>query len=144
MAGANKEESMSVEECGRGALERILVVDDDRLMQAIIRLVLAVNDHFIVQACHSGAEALTVASTWHPDLIMLDVHMPGIDGWQTLAMLRSKPETTSIPVIFLTASELPTGFEDYRSMGVLGFIPKPFDPMTFSGHVRELWAAPSA
>lgn len=75
-----------------------------------------------------------------PDLILLDVMMPGMDGPATLSALHALPETTSTPVIFMTAKVQKIEIENYRKMGAIDVIPKPFDPMTLAQTVRDIWA----
>ncbi len=124
-----------------GDLERILYVEDEPDIQAIAKLALEQVGGFEVLICSSGAEALERAAGFTPDLLLLDVMMPGMDGPQTLAALRQVPELASTPAVFLTAKVLPAEVERYKEMGALDVIPKPFDPMTLSDQVRKVWMA---
>jgi CheY-like chemotaxis protein len=91
-------------------------------------------------ACYdSGAQAVAAASSFRPQLLLLDVMMPGMDGPTTLTALRSLSGLESVPAIFMTAKVQPTEVAQYRAMGVLDVISKPFDPMTLSAQVREIW-----
>jgi CheY-like chemotaxis protein len=88
-----------------------------------------------------GAEAVEKAVRERPDVILLDVMMPGVDGPRTLEMLRSHPETATVPIIFLTAKAMPREVERLVSLGAKGVITKPFDPMSLAHQVRALLGA---
>jgi CheY-like chemotaxis protein/HPt (histidine-containing phosphotransfer) domain-containing protein len=90
-----------------------------------------------VRSCSSGGDALTAAADWSPDLILLDVMMPTMDGPTTLAHLRQSPTTAEIPVVFMTARAQPRELEHFVSLGAEGVIAKPFDPMTLATAVRN-------
>ena len=120
-------------------LERILCVEDDPDIQEVIRLALETVGGFTVKLCASGREALAGMAGFHPDLVLLDVMMPGMDGLQTLAALRRQPESAALPVIFMTAKVQSGEVAHLDSLGVLGVIAKPFDPMTLAQEVRNHW-----
>jgi len=84
-------------------LNRILMIDDESDIQTVARLALETLGGFTVQLCNSGSEAVMIASAFKPDVILLDVMMPGMDGPTTLKTLRDQPRTAAIPVIFMTA-----------------------------------------
>ena len=121
------------------SLTRILVVEDEPDIRAVAKLALEAIGHFTVKLCSSGAEALETAPGFAPDLILLDVMMPGMDGPTTLQRLRANPATAAIPVIFLTAKAQASEVSKYKSLGALDVIPKPFDPMTLAAQVRATW-----
>ena len=121
-------------------LERILYVEDDADIREVATLALVDVGGFALLACASGAEALARAEAFAPQLVLLDVMMPGMDGPATLAALRSLPSLSSASVIFMTAKVQAGEVADYRSRGVLDVIAKPFDPMTLAGQVRAIWA----
>lgn len=118
---------------------RILVIDDTEDVRAVAGMALELNQDMIVRTCGSGAEGLQIAAKWKPDLILLDVQMPEMSGPETLELLRSGEQTTSIPVIFFTAS---VGQNDKSrrdvllQLGAQGLISKPFDPMALAGQVE--------
>jgi CheY-like chemotaxis protein len=89
-----------------------------------------------VLEAESGEEGLRQARDERPDAILLDVMMPGRDGPSTLAALQSDPSTAAIPVVFLTAKAMPTELERLRSLGAVGVLTKPFDPMTLAADLR--------
>jgi two-component system, OmpR family, response regulator len=86
----------------------------------------------------SGSEALSLAATHQPDLILLDVMMPGMDGLTTFTNLRQSDVTRGIPVVFVTAKALRREHEQYLNLGVEGVIVKPFDPMTLPDTIRGI------
>jgi CheY-like chemotaxis protein len=120
-------------------LRRILLVEDDPDIQLVASLALSRIGGFTVQVCGSGTEALESAPAFAPDLILLDVMMPGTDGLSVLRGLRSHAETAATPVVFMTAKIQPQELAQYRSLGSLGVIAKPFDPATLADALREIW-----
>lgn len=120
-------------------LERILYVEDEPDIQAVAKLALEMVGGYQVMICSGGQEALAKVSGFAPDLILLDVMMPGMDGPTTLQNLRANPATASIPVIFLTAKVQPSEVAQYQALGALNVIAKPFDPMTLAEQVRKIW-----
>lgn len=120
-------------------LERILYVEDEPDIQAVARLALEQLGGFRVELCSSGAEALEKVPLFKPDLILLDVMMPGMDGPSTLLALRGLPEARERPVVFMTAKVQPQEVEHYKQLGAVDVIPKPFDPMALADKVRAIW-----
>ncbi len=116
----------------------VLLTDDEDDIRAVASLSLSAIAGWNVLEARSGAEALELAQGNLPDLILLDVMMPGLDGIDTLARLRSDPRTEAIPVVFLTARVQRKEIDHYLQIGALGVIQKPFDPMTLSQKVRDL------
>ncbi|MDQ6693871.1 MAG: response regulator [Chloroflexota bacterium] len=121
------------------SLNRILFVEDESDIQAVARLALEAVGGFSVRICGSGKEALQEAPAFAPDLILLDVMMPGMDGPSTLKALRLLADTADTPVVFMTAKVQPNERGYYKELGAIGVIPKPFDPMTLSSTIRTIW-----
>ncbi|WP_036547600.1 response regulator [Nitrincola lacisaponensis] len=121
-------------------LQRILYVEDEVDIQTIAKLALEVLGGFTVKICSSGEEALREADAFSPDLLLLDVMMPGIDGPSTLMALRARPATVAVPVVFMTAKMQPEEVAYYKSLGAIDVIPKPFDPMTLASQVKRSWS----
>ena len=122
-------------------LARVLYVEDEPDIQAVARIALQTVGGFTVQICSSGEEALREVKAFGPDLILLDVMMPGMDGPGTLAALRATPGLEQVPVVFMTAKVQPSEVAQYKSLGALDVIPKPFDPMKLAEQVRHIWSA---
>lgn len=122
------------------SLTRILLVEDDPDIQTVACLGLEVVGGFTVEVCSSGSEAIQKAPIFAPDLILLDVMMPEMDGITTLRALRELPLTLSTPVIFLTAKVQTHEVAYYKQLGVLDVIAKPFDPMTLSATLNRMWS----
>jgi CheY-like chemotaxis protein len=120
-------------------LQRILYVEDEPDIQAVAKLALEMVGGFTVKICSSGEEALREAAAFAPDMILLDVMMPGIDGPATLKGLREQPALATVPVAFMTAKVQPAEVSQYKSLGALDVIAKPFDPMTLAGRVTDIW-----
>ncbi len=120
-------------------LQRILYVEDDPDIQAIARLSLENVAGFTVHVCSSGETAVREAASFAPDLVLLDVMMPGMDGPSTLAALRAQPPLADTPVVFMTAKVQPSEVAHFRSLGALDVIAKPFDPMNLGTQLRAIW-----
>lgn len=121
-------------------LERISCVEDDADVRAIAQIVLTDLAGFEVQFCASGAEAIEQIPGFDPDLILLDVVMPGMDGLSTLEALRSIRSLAQTPVIFVTGDEDMQETDRYRSAGAIGVVGKPFDPVELPLKLRQLWS----
>lgn len=120
-------------------LTRILYVEDEPDIQTVARLALETLGGFTVEICSSGSEALDRAPAFDPQLILLDVMMPGMDGSTTLGKLRELPQFAFTPVIFMTAKVQPGEVAGYKEIGAIDVIPKPFDPMTLPSQVQAIW-----
>ena len=116
---------------------RILHVDDEPDIREVVELSLGLDPSFTVRSCGSGEDAIALAADWSPDLILCDVMMPLMDGPATLARLRECSRTANIPVIFMTARAQARELEHFKSLGAVGVIAKPFDPMTLAESVRN-------
>ena len=120
-------------------LTKILIIEDEPDIQEIARASLELVGGFTVFSANGGLEGIVVAADNQPDLILLDMMMPGIDGKETFTQLRSNPLTQSIPVVFMTAKVQVYEVESYLALGGVDVIPKPFDPMMLSSQVNEIW-----
>jgi two-component system, OmpR family, response regulator len=121
-------------------LTRILCVDDEPLVRALARAALETRGGFTLLICGSGSEALQAAAGFAPDLMLLDVMMPDMDGAATLAALRLLPATADTPAAFMTTKAQAQMLAGRNAAGVIGIIDKPFDPMTLADRLRALWA----
>lgn len=121
-------------------LKKILYVEDEPDIQMIARVALENVGGFELLVCSSGAEAVEKAAAFNPDLFLLDVMMPGMDGPTTLAELRKISSLADTPVMFMTAKVQPQEVEFLHSLNVANVIAKPFDPMGLANTIRESWA----
>jgi len=120
-------------------LKKILYIEDDPDIQQIAVVALEQVGGFTVTVASSGMEGLVLALEFQPDLILLDVMMPGMDGLATLEKLRANAATDAIPVIFMTSKVQRREIGLYREAGAVSVIAKPFDPMRLAEQVREIW-----
>lgn len=119
--------------------QRILYVEDEPDIQTVAKLALEMVGGFTVKICSSGEEALAEAAGFMPDMILLDVMMPGMDGPTTFNRLREQPIAAKIPIVFMTAKIQPSEIAYYKSLGAIDVIAKPFDPMTLADQIRIIW-----
>lgn len=124
---------------GTKPLATIVYIDDEPDIRHVVELSLSLADGLTVHTGESGQRALELAREVKPDLMMLDVMMPGMDGPETLRQLRAEPELAGIPVFFMTAKAMPAELQRLRSLGAAAIIPKPFDPMKLANDVLALW-----
>lgn len=119
-------------------LKKIMLVEDDPDIQLITRLSLELAGHE-VRVCGSGAEAVQSGGAYAPDLILLDVMMPGMDGVATMDALRRLPEIAATPIVFFTANTQHQVRQDLLQRGAAGVIIKPVEPHALVQQIREIW-----
>ena len=117
---------------------KILVVDDDTDILMIIRYCLKSASDFELKCVISGQEAISIAMEMEPDLIILDVMMPEMDGVATLKAMKLIPKLAHIPIIFLTAKVKKEEIEEYFRLGICEVIIKPFDPLSLPATLRKI------
>jgi DNA-binding response OmpR family regulator len=120
-------------------LKKILYVEDEKDIQTIAELALKDVGGFTLEVCSSGAEAIAKCSNFKPDLILLDIMMPEMDGPTTLKKLRETADCAKTPVVFMSAKTQVTEVEEFLKLGATDFISKPFDPMTLSDQLQAIW-----
>jgi CheY-like chemotaxis protein len=120
-------------------LRRVMCVEDDPDIRMILEFSLGTVGGYEVCMCASGRSALVQAPDFKPDLVLLDVMMPGLSGPQTLAVLRGQTGMKGVPVVFLTAKAMPDEVEELLQYGASGVIVKPFDPVTLPKDIRIYW-----
>jgi CheY-like chemotaxis protein len=109
------------------ATRRILVCDDDPVILRLLQVNLELEGYEVLLAPH-GEKAVEIALEQHPDLVILDIMMPRMDGYQTCERIKSQEETSDIPIVFLSAKAQQSDVEKGKSFGVDDYITKPFDP----------------
>jgi two-component system, OmpR family, response regulator len=131
--------AMSIRKC-----QSVLYVDDDpdicEVVHATLRVIAGLNVH----TAGSGEAAIELACELRPDLILMDVMMPGLDGPATLKRMRESTRISEIPVIFLTAKVLPAEVAHFFLLGAIGVIGKPFDPLKLGDEILSLWKGSNA
>lgn len=115
-------------------MTRVLYVDDEPDIREIAEMSLLLDPDFVVRTAGSGAQALCVAAEWQPEIILLDVMMPKMDGPAVLARLREQGLAT--PVVFVTARAQGSEMQSFATLDAKGVIAKPFDPISLAAQVR--------
>lgn len=118
----------------------ILYIDDEPDIRLIVEMALRMRPNTVVRTTESGEQALRLlrGGDWRPDVVMVDVMMPGMTGPDVLAALRGDPATETMPVIFVTARARAQDIAAYLDLGASGIITKPFDPLTLADQVVAL------
>lgn len=120
-------------------LQKILYVDDEPDISEIVKLSLERLGGFDVAVCYNGKEALTKIAEIMPDMLLMDVMMPEMDGPTALREIRKDERYKHIPIVFVTAKVQPYEIEHFRQLGAADVIAKPFDPMELSKQIEEIW-----
>ena len=123
------------------SLQKILYVEDDDDIRTVTVMALEMIGDFTVEAFSFGGDALARVEAFAPDLILLDVMMPGMDGPTTLAALRERPALDDVPAVFFTAKAQPEEVARLRALGAADVLAKPFDPQALPDALRRIWAA---
>jgi CheY-like chemotaxis protein len=119
-------------------IEKILLVDDDQNIRFVAQMALEGLTKWKILLASSGLEAIDLAKNERPDLVILDMMMPGMDGPTTYQKLREHEELVSTPVIFMTAKVQTHELESHLKLGAAGVIAKPFDPMTLHQEILSI------
>ncbi len=120
-------------------LKKILAIDDDENILTIIKYSLELQKNTTILCALSGDDGLKKALEFNPDLILLDVLMPSMDGFTTFRALRKIKELTHCPIIFITARIQDSEIQKYLAQGVAGVIIKPFEPLTLFSDVQNIY-----
>ena len=123
----------------RRKLRSVMYVDDEPDIREVVRMSLGLMGDVTVHLCSSGEDALELLPQIAPDLLLLDVMMPAMDGPTTLQRLRLDPSIRSVPVVFMTAKAMPQEVARFRELGAIDVIAKPFDPMQLGHQVMAIW-----
>lgn len=122
------------------AEKTILTADDNQQIRMLVKAALRSLGHELIEAV-DGEEALRIAIERVPDLVLLDVTMPKLDGWEVLHFLRKRPETEGIPVMMLTTASQKFDLEHGSSLGCNDYLTKPFTPSDLRAHVERMLEA---
>jgi DNA-binding response OmpR family regulator len=122
---------------------RVLIIDDEAPIRLLCQVNLEAEKMEVIEA-GDGPSGLEAARREHPDVILLDVMMPGLDGWRVAEELLEDPKTSSIPIVFLTARAELRDRARGLDLGGLDYVTKPFNPVELAPLVRSLLARVSA
>lgn len=120
-------------------LNKILYAEDQKDIQIVAKYALESIACFDLKICNNGQEALDAIHEFSPDLLLLDVMMPVMDGLTVLKNIKQQNELNNIPIIFMTAKILPNEVSELMDLGAVGVITKPFDPMTLGDEIRDIY-----
>lgn len=120
---------------------KVLIIDDEDDIRSVAALSLGILGGVEVVEAESGQDGICKAASEKPDVILLDMMMPEMDGPMTLAALRNNVDTNMIPVIFLTARAMTSDMEKLKQMGAKGILTKPFDPTALATQVKAILEA---
>lgn len=120
-------------------LHHVACVDDDADILFIAEIALQTVGKFRASLLHGPHQALRELATIKPDLLLLDVMMPELDGPAVLKEMQQDPVLARIPVIFMTARVQSSEIDYYLALGAIGVVAKPFDPMTLAEEIRTIW-----
>ncbi len=118
-------------------LKKIVYVEDEDDIRVVGEMALQLGNWEII-SCSSGQEAVSAVLQHQPDLVILDVMMPGMDGPATLKAIQGNPKISNIPVIFMTAKVQANEIEHFKKLGVVAVISKPFNPMTLAENIKKI------
>jgi two-component system, OmpR family, response regulator len=130
---------MSSSPRSRTELKTILYVDDEPDIREVVQMSLQLIGGVTIHTCESAEAALEKLPKLRPDLVLLDVMMPRMDGPTMLMRMHADPAFAHVPVIFMTAKALPQEIARFREMGAVAVIPKPFDPIQLGSQVVAIW-----
>lgn len=120
-------------------LQKIIYAEDEEDIRVIAQVALEDIGTFTVKYCLNGYEVLEAIKEFQPDLFLLDVMMPKMDGPSALREIRQISHLVDIPAIFMTAKIQPNEIEEYKSIGAIDVIHKPFDPITLADDIKRVW-----
>ncbi len=120
-------------------LMRVTYVEDEPDIRTVVEVALSKIGGLMLDICGGGPEAISKTPLFKPDLIILDVMMPGMDGIETMKRLREFPQLAQTPVVFLTVMAMPREINFLRSLGIEDVITKPFDPFLLPDRIKETW-----
>ena len=118
--------------------KNILLIDDEETIQEVVQVGIEIEAGWQVAIASSGSERIDLAEKQQPDVILLDVMMPDMDGIDTLSLLKTNHNTSTIPVIFLTAKAQAEEKNQFQSLGVVDVITKPFNSMTLASQIAKI------
>lgn len=120
-------------------LNHIMLIEDEQDIRTVASMALEMIGHYQVTCCESGMHAIEVAEAVTPDIILIDMMMPEMDGISTVEKLREIPTIKSTPIIFMTAKIQDHEIAEYKKLGAIAVIAKPFNPRELPSKIQEIW-----
>jgi CheY-like chemotaxis protein len=120
------------------SFKRVLIIDDEEAIQTVVQFGLRIAAQWDVLTASSGPEGILKAQSSQPDVILLDVMMPDMDGLATFQALQDHPQTQQIPIIFLTAKAQAAETRQFKDTGVNGVITKPFNALDLPAQISQI------
>ncbi|MDD3594409.1 MAG: response regulator [Candidatus Gastranaerophilales bacterium] len=120
-------------------LKKILYAEDEIDIQVIVDAIVKSMSSYEIMFCNNGQEVLDIVEEYNPDLILLDIMMPEVDGLTAFQELQKSEKTKNIPVVFITAKAQVHEVQSFLKTGVIGIITKPFDPMQLCSNINAIW-----
>jgi CheY-like chemotaxis protein len=121
-------------------MAKVLIADDSDMMRRIAKMSIEKGGHIVIEA-QDGAEAVQLAASSLPDIILLDAEMPEMDGWEASKAIKENPQTAHIPIFMCTGHDLSGEAAQLAAVGASGYIAKPFNPQillsTIAGAVKS-------
>jgi DNA-binding response OmpR family regulator len=118
---------------------RILVVDDDRVIQQLLKVNLELEG-YAVEVADDGEEALSQFEIFRPDLVLLDIMMPRLDGWEVCRRLKAGADSSRVPIVLLSARAQEADVQRGTELGVAAYVTKPFDPISLLDLIADILA----
>jgi CheY-like chemotaxis protein len=119
-------------------VNKILLADDERIVRTLVTITLGQDSRYTLLEAVDGYEALALARSERPRLLLLDINMPGLDGYEVCRALKTDPETHPISVVMLTARTQDEDRSRARAVGADGYLCKPFSPLALLEKVEEI------
>ncbi len=120
-------------------LTSILYAEDDEDIRSIVEITLQNFSDFRLISCNGGGEALKMADKSSPDMVLLDVMMPDVDGITVLNALKQREDLQNVPIVLMTAKVQKHEIEQFKALGAIDVIVKPFDPITLADQLTVIW-----
>lgn len=120
-------------------LQKIIYAEDEEDIREVAQIALEDIGSFTVKYCLNGHDVLEAIKDFQPDLFLLDVMMPTMDGPSALRELKHIPQVAQVPAIFMTAKIQPNEVDEYKAIGAIDVIHKPFDPITLADDIKKIW-----
>jgi len=120
-------------------LKKILYTDDEPDVETVVEITVQTICDYDIKICPSGKELVECVEEYSPDLILINIMMPEMEGQETFQNLKNNEKTKDIPIIFITTKTQINEFEIFKDLGVIGLITKPFDPIKLCSDIDRIW-----